>query len=93
MCVTVKNVGQRCERVISLLFTSASNRSRPESLLVHIDMEIKELLTPMHVEAGKQFSEYMIYRGKTAHGIFYRLVKGLLTRCNRYPIAIAPGHK
>ena len=32
----------------------------------------------------------MAYRGKPAHGIFDRLVKGLLTRCNRYPIATAP---
>ena len=90
MYVTVKNVRQLRERVINLFFTIKSERSGLNSLLVQIGTEIKELLTPMHVDAGKPLSEYMISREKTAHGIFDRLAKGLLTRCNRYPIAIAP---
>lgn len=50
---TVKNVAELCERVINLFFSSASDRNGLESLLVQISTEIKELLAPMHVDAGR----------------------------------------
>ena len=81
---------QICELGFNLVFTSASNQSGLGSVLVHVGTEFKELLTPMHVGTGEPLSEYMIYCGKTVHGIFGRLVEDLLTRRNRYPIAIAP---
>ena len=89
--VAGKHVSELCERAVNLFFTSESDRNGLEALLVQIGTEIKQQLTPMHVHAGKLLSAYMVARGRVAHGIFDRLVKALLTRCNRYPIASAPG--
>ena len=86
-----KHVLELCERAVNHLFSCESDRNGLEALLVYIGTEVKQQLRPMHVHAGKPLSAYMVARGPVAHGIFDRLVKALQTRCNRYPLASAPG--
>ena len=89
-CMAGKHVSELCERAVNLFFTSESDRNGLEALLVQIGTKIKQLLTPMHVDANQSLSDYMVDRGRVAYSIFDRLVNALITRCNRYPIAVAP---
>ena len=81
-----RQVAELCERAVNLIFPSASDQNRKESLLVQVGTDVKQHLTPVHVEAGKPLSECMICRGGLSNGIFYGFVKDLLTRCSRYPL-------
>ena len=88
--VASKHVSELCERAVNLFSTSESYRNGLEALLVQNGTEIKQLLTPMHVDA---IAVVRLHGGPRASGshIFDRLVKALLTRWIRYPIAAAPG--
>jgi len=88
--VSGRKVAELCERAVNLFFTSASDRNGMESLLIQVGTEVKQYLTPVHVDAGKPLNPYMVHRGEVSHGIFYGLINALLTRCSRYPLAVAP---
>lgn len=52
---------------------------------------MKQYLISALVDAGRPLSEYMVHRGRVAHGIFDNFAKPLLTRCNHYPMATLQG--
>ena len=60
-------VVELCEQAVNLFL---SDRNGMESLLVQVGTDVKQHLTPVHVEAGKPLSECMIRRGEVFNVLF-----------------------
>ena len=58
-----------CEHAANLFLTSESNRNGLGNLLVQIGTEIKQRLTPMHVDTGNPLTAYMEQKGRISHEI------------------------
>ena len=63
-------MAELCERAVNVFIPSASDRNGMESLLVQVGTDVKQHLTPVHVEAGKPLSECMIRRGEVFNVLF-----------------------
>lgn len=80
------------ESAINLLFDIVSDHNGLESPLVQIGADVKQRLTPIHGDASKSLSIYMVHRGRVADGILKVFFEALLTRFNRcHPVATTQG--